>query len=290
MSKSTGAPSLSVVQNSPTDDAPQSGFTSEAEKELSRKFLEDGHVVVPVEDLGALDRLRDAVASSAAHWLDASTPKDPGALLDSIHARLGPTQVNDMRMSIINGLNTQDWVARDYFSVARKTIESVVGNELAMQRRLNLSVQMPGDDSSVLPVHADVWDGNSPFEVVLWVPLVDCYGTKAMFLLLPKANAKHEADFRRFADKSVEDLFHAIEPDVIWPEVRYGEAMVFSLSLMHGNRVNFEAGTRWSFNCRFKSLFSPYGDKRLGEFFEPITIRAATRMGMDYTHLEGFDE
>jgi len=174
MSKSNSAPNLSVVSNAPTDDARDTGFTTAAESELSRKFLEDGHVVVPVEDLGALDRLRDAVAGGATNWLDAKVPEDPGALLDSIHARVGPEKVNDMRMSIINGLNTQSWVARDYFSVARKTIESVVGNELAMQRRLNLSVQMPGDDSSVLPVHADVWDGNSPFEVVLWVPLVGC--------------------------------------------------------------------------------------------------------------------
>ena len=59
---------------------------------------------------------------------------------------------------------------------------------------------------------------------------------------------------------------------------------------MHGNRVNQEPGTRWSFNARFKGLFAPYGDKRLGEFFEPVTLRAATRMGMDYAPLDGFDE
>ena len=162
MSKPNSAPNFSVV-SAPNDNVPETGFSSAAEAELSAKFLEDGYVVVPVEDLAALDRLRDAVSGDATTWLGASATDDPGALLDSIHARVGPDRVNDMRLSIINGLNTQEWVARDYFSVARKTIESVVGNELAMQRRLNLSVQMPGDDSSVLPVHADVWDGNSPF-------------------------------------------------------------------------------------------------------------------------------
>jgi hypothetical protein len=35
-------------------------------------------------------------------------------------------------------------------------------------------------------------------------------------------------------------------------------------------------------NCRFKSVFTPYGDKKLGEFFEPVTLRAASKMGMDY--------
>ena len=37
-------------------------------------------------------------------------------------------------------------------------------------------------------------------------------------------------------------------------------------------------------NCRFKSLFSPYGDKKLGEFFVPITTKVATTIGMNYSY------
>jgi hypothetical protein len=43
-------------------------------------------------------------------------------------------------------------------------------------------------------------------------------------------------------------------------------------------------------NVRFKGLFMPYSDKRLGDFFEPITIRAATRVGMAYRLPGGFTE
>ena len=56
------------------------------------------------------------------------------------------------------------------------------------------------------------------------------------------------------------------------------------------NRVNRESTTRWSFNCRFKGLFTPYADKKLGEFFEPITMRAATRLGLSYRLPSGFSE
>ena len=48
------------------------------------------------------------------------------------------------------------------------------------------------------------------------------------------------------------------------------------------NRVNLEKETRWSINCRFKGAFTPYGDKKLGEFFEPITLRIASQIGMQY--------
>ena len=62
----------------------------------------------------------------------------------------------------------------------------------------------------------------------------------------------------------------------------YGHVVIFDQALPHGNRVNEEPETRWTMNCRFKGVFSPYGEKKLGEFFEPITLRAASRTGMAY--------
>ena len=37
-------------------------------------------------------------------------------------------------------------------------------------------------------------------------------------------------------------------------------------------------------NIRFKNIFSPYGDKKIGEFFLPITTRAMTEIGINYKH------
>ena len=60
--------------------------------------------------------------------------------------------------------------------------------------------------------------------------------------------------------------------------------LIFNQNLPHGNVVNLESETRWSLNCRFKSVFSPYGDKKIGEFFEPITLRAISKIGMNYKY------
>jgi len=35
-------------------------------------------------------------------------------------------------------------------------------------------------------------------------------------------------------------------------------------------------------NCRFKGLFTPYKDKKIGEFFEPITLRPVSKIAMSY--------
>ena len=48
--------------------------------------------------------------------------------------------------------------------------------------------------------------------------------------------------------------------------------MIFNQCLPHGNIVNKETQTRWSLNCRFKSVFSPYRDKKLENFSNQLLL------------------
>lgn len=256
-------------------------FLTAEESALSERFLKAGHVIVPAEAPAGLARIRDHAAKIAAAHLGLPTPKDGGAFLDRIHDRVSASRLNDLRLAVFDGLNAETWFRPAYFAQARRALEILVGNELAMQLRVNLSVQLPDDDSSLLPVHSDVWNGDSAYEVVFWLPLVDCRRSKSMYLLPPDANARAEARFASLG-RSSEELFCAIESDVVFLDVPFGHGLIFTPTLMHGNRINREPDTRWSMNCRFKSVFSPYADKRLGEFFEPITLRAATRIGAGY--------
>lgn len=268
----------------------ETAFVLGEEVSLAARFVEQGHVILPVEDHLGLDRIREQIAAVAARHLEVPIPDDPGAFLDGIHNRVTGEALNALRLAVIEGLNAASWARPTYFRLARRALEVIVGNELAMQRRLNLSVQMPEDTSSLLPVHSDVWDGDSPFEIVVWLPLVDVCRTKSMFLLPPGANARTEAKWSQFAGKSVEELFRVIEPDLTWLDIPYGHILLFQQNLMHGNTINRESTTRWSMNCRFKSVMSPYAEKRLGDFFEPITLKAATRLGMSYKLPAGHPE
>ena len=103
-----------------------------------------------------------------------------------------------------------------------------------------------------------------------------------MYLLPPEADRLLQEEFGHYAGRSSEELFRRIEDEVTWIEIKAGEVLIFNQNLPHGNRVNQESETRWSMNCRFKGIFTPYGDKKIGEFFEPITLKAASRIGMSY--------
>lgn len=270
-------------------EIPSAPFEEPSDAALGLKFLARGHVVLPVEDVAALERIRSRVAGLAARHLDLPPPRGAEAFLNTLHQQVKPEALNALRLAVIQGINREPWFRPAYFGLARHALAALAGNELAMQRRVNLSIQTPHDDSSLLAVHSDVWSGDSPFEVVVWLPLVDCFGTKSMYLCPPEANRDVQAKLASFEGQSAEALYRAIEQDVGFLEVPFGNMLVFHHDLLHGNRVNTEDATRWSMNCRFKSVFSPYADKRLGEFFEPITLKPVTRIGMAHRLPGGFD-
>ncbi|MBX7199336.1 MAG: hypothetical protein K1X51_08140 [Rhodospirillaceae bacterium] len=247
------------------------------------RFLDAGYVVFPAEDRAALDSLRLATAQAAARVLETALPADIGQFLDTIHERVRVSGLNALRLAVLEALLADPAFRPAYLACGRRMIEAIVGNELAMQRSIGLSVQLPQDDSSLLPLHSDTWGSEcSPFEVVLWIPLVDCRRTKTMFLLPPENDRKWRARLNEFESQSIEGLFKAVEPELTWVDIDYGNVLLFTPTVMHGNRVNREATTRWSFNMRFKGLFTPYANKRLGDYFTPVEIKPASQVGLSF--------
>jgi len=257
-------------------------FLTKDELTLTKEYLRQGYIIRPAANKEALEWIRKKIFNLSKKDVSNDIPAEPNYCLNHIHESITIGQLNDYRLKIIGGINAESDFREQYFNLARPYLNTLVGNELSMQLRVNLSIQFPGDKSSLLPVHADTWSGDSPFEVVVWTPLVDCYGSKSMYILGPEQNKRIEKTFALRAGSSSEDLYQSISDEVQWLEVKYGEVVIFNQALPHGNRVNTENETRWSMNCRFKSVFTPYGDKKLGEFFEPVTLRAASKTGMDY--------
>jgi len=230
-------------------------FISSEDAALTDKFLRDGYIIAPAEHPEHLEYFKH---HCAVH--------EPALTDDLNKIKLGA-------MGRLSALAQSRWL---YYSLAEKLLVSLIGNELAMQKKFNLNVQVPADKTSLLPVHADTWTGDSPYQLVLWVPLTDCFRTKSMYILPPGEEFS--------LDGSSEDVWNRIKDRVKFLEVKYGEVLLFNPTLPHGNRVNEESTTRWTINCRFKSVWTPYAVKGPGEHFEPITLRAASRIGMAYKH------
>jgi sporadic carbohydrate cluster 2OG-Fe(II) oxygenase len=268
-------------------------FISPKDEELSQRFLSQGYLIQPVDNRPALDALRHGVVEIIANHIGVPLPANEADFLNFIHNQVPIAQLNQMRLAVFSKMNALPWFKPTYYGLARSALEIVVGNELVMQNKVNLSVQYPEDHSSLLSVHADTWSDESPFQVVVWLPLENVYDTKSMYILEPEHNRTVRTTLKDIAkDGGSDKLFEAYKDKFKWLDVPYGNALIFSPNLLHGNVVNRTPETRWSMNCRFKGLFSPYlsDEKRLGTFYTPITVKPASRVGINYKIPEGFNE
>ena len=257
---------------------------SSKEKKIIQKFNNSGFILFDIKSVNKLNKIKKEVEKIILKEISKQRIKinqiDKKDILNSFHKYLSLSDLNRFRMNVYNYLNNKSWFLENYFELARDLIETICGNELAMQRKVNLSIQFPRDDSSLLPIHSDVWSGCSPYEVVLWIPLVNVDKTKSMFILDKNKNKHFYKNFYKYEDSYM--LQKSIDKKIEWLKINYGQGLIFSHQLVHGNKVNMTNETRWSFNCRFKSLMSPYDKKDIAETFLPISVRPATIYGMNY--------
>jgi len=257
-------------------------FVTDKENKISNQYLKKGYVIQNIEDLDSLSWMRDYYCKIIKKNIPKLSNTKSEKILNKIHENISVSNLNKFRLNIINKINSNKDFRKKFYKISKPLVDIVVGNEVVMQNRVSLSIQLPKDDSSLLPIHADTWSGVSPFETVIWLPLVDCYKTKSMYILPPKKSKKIQSLLLDKKIKKSEDIFKKIKQDLVWLDVKYGQVVIFDQSLPHGNVVNKESETRWSMNCRFKSVFTPYADKKIGEYYEPITLRAASKKGIKY--------
>ncbi len=252
------------------------------EKILSQKLINYGYLVSKVESKKSLLYINNFIKKKIIYYLKTKKIQVNSINLNKLHKIIEIKNLNDLRLKIISEINLDKNFRFHYYNICKQTLSSLVGNELAMQNNINLSIQFPRDESSLLPMHADTWSGDSPFETVIWLPLVNCYKTKSMFILKQSKYKNFEKFYRDKKIKSVSQFYKKLKKDILFIKINYGSFLFFNQSLPHGNVVNDTSETRIYLNCRFKGLFTPYAQKKLGSFFSPLTTKTVSKIALDY--------
>ena len=237
-------------------------------------FLRQGYTIQKVENLDFLNKLKLKIKEELV-------PDD----LDLIHKNCSPSEINSLRISLFRKINNiKNW-ENQYFSLASSHLTDLLGPDLSIQTKLNLSIQMPMDKSSILDLHTDALSGQSVFEVVLWVPLTRAFSSNAMYIFPREITEKILNDLRDNEKLGMKNLFLKYKKFANFLELNYGECLIFSPTLFHGNVLNETSSTRVSLNCRFKNLFSheaKNGERRLGSFYRVLKMSPLTQIGLSY--------
>lgn len=253
--------------------------------DLAREFAKEGRCHVPVCDLAALTETRRRLVSYLKHRLDQNhVDLDDEVYLNRFHEFVRTEQLNDLRVQLHRELGAADDFKQLVHRCVAEYLPPLVGNEIVMQRQANFVISLPKDSTTLLYLHTDAWTGCSPYELILWLPLVKVFDTKSMlFIRSMDKNTKHLRAIRDgLAPKDVGELLKATREDLQPVNLEFGQALLFSSVLLHGAQENLTDETRFILNIRFKSLFSPYGTKTLGETFAPLNFLPTTQLGLNF--------
>ena len=141
-------------------------FLSKKEAKITDQYLNQGYVIQDVDNIYSLDWIRNYFCKIISTTFPKFKKDKPAKILNNIHKHIDPSDLNKFRLDIFNKINSSNNFRENFYKVSKPLVDVIVGNEIAMQLRINLSIQLPKDDSSLLPVHADTWSGLSPFETV----------------------------------------------------------------------------------------------------------------------------
>jgi len=265
-------------------------YVTDEENRLSDKLIKDGFIIEDVSSKELLDIIRDEVVNHICSKFDIDEISDKSDFLNNFHNEISLVQLNDIRLSTFRHLNSLKWFRPSIYYLSKRSLDSLIGSELVMQKQVNLSIQLPKDTTSTIGMHADVDSGESPYQLNLWLPLVDCYSTKSFYIMSPEKSLEVKKRLSEYEMTGMSKIFEDYQDHLKWVDVNYGQSIIFDSAVLHGNVVNETKETRFSMNTRFKGLFTPYtdGGKGLGEFYMPITMKAATKIGMNYKESSNF--
>lgn len=205
--------------------------------------------------------------------------------LSSVHKYIDFENINEKRINAFRSLNKIDDWENKYYSLANFFIDNLLGPDIAIQSKLNLSIQLPDDSSSVLDLHTDSLSGQSIFELVTWIPLTDSFDSNAMYIFDLENSQKMLKEMPKYEDYGMGYLFDKYKKKAKFINIKYGQGLIFSPTLFHGNITNKTKNTRVSINCRFKNIFSHeniQGERRLGSFYRILKLSPLTKIALSY--------
>ena len=195
--------------------------------------------------------------------------------LEKFHRyKLKNDSLNKFRLNTIKKINSKKNLKIDIYNSISKILDKCLGPDIIVQKNINLVILQPKDKDRA-PFHKDA-PANSNYEIVVWIPLVDCYKTMGMYVF----EANKQKKIIKFLNKnnSLNKLNTFSKKEGFLPDIKFGQILIFCTNNYHYIPINNEKNTRWSLNLRYKNLFTKYGTKNLLDFYEILKLSPLTKL------------
>ena len=75
-------------------------------------------------------------------------------------------------------------------------------------------------------MHSDIYAGESPFQLVVWIPLVDAKSTKSMFITNPQHNKKLNKTVLKTNNLTTRNIYNKNKKLFNFINIKFGQVLV----------------------------------------------------------------
>ena len=150
---------------------------------MNEKLFKNGWDIYEADKLDSLIELRKKIYEKTKKTFSISEKNEEIGFnnFHKILSNLDETTLNEKKVSLINEISKDENLVNLIYESLKSKITNLLGKDLLVQKTINVVIQKPGDQNPTIP-HRDA-PPNSFYEIVLWIPLVDCKDTKSMYLI-----------------------------------------------------------------------------------------------------------
>lgn len=263
---------------------------------ISRKFVRDGWLLMDLAPASA--RIVKRVQSFFLK-----------RLADQWHIRL--RRLEDYHKVVTDDdLNTRiqtdftEWFqvegyGRQIIAGSLDGFRKLLGPDLHVQKYPYVRIARPGLAQDNIGIHRDTHYGCSPYEVSVSIPFTDVPAKGALGVLtgshiiaeselpvtqissgIDKGSTKHKLGFLYAPKVMSSEVRSKVKP----VRVAVGKALIFSLSLVHGQEINRSQNTRITTDIRLVNSFAPIAWSRNvhGDYYEPLCASPVAEQARQY--------
>ncbi len=244
------------------------------------EFTAQGYSIVPIENINIVNESRNFISNYISKKYKVTGSSE--YILNHCHElidQITDSKVNQFILEIINEFSKYYKMDQIIYSSCATFLERILGPDIASQKHPNIVFQYPNSER-ISELHSDA-PANSFYEIVSWLPLVNCYSSKSFYILDKNKSFSLLSSYRNNQFNSFKELRAQAIKEATHLEVDYGHALFFWSGLLHGSVINKTNESRWSYNVRYKNLFAPAGLKEPLSFYNIFSKSAITELASE---------
>lgn len=233
---------------------------------LAQDYSVQGWCRVSLPDPLIVAEIRDALESRLRH-----VTGRPDATLATYHAVVDDTDHTKVQWDLVNFFWSEDCCLK----IAQRQLDffrPFIGPDLHVQRRPYLRIARPGKPEDNIGFHRDTVYGQSPYEVAVHLPFLELDEGSSL-RMLPSSHVAPESAFEVVAHGDAPHVRGSEKHEMGFPyapktiavdvgqmiplPLDFGQALVFTPSIVHGQDVNRGTVTRVSVDFRVVNSFAP---------------------------------